>query len=183
MRFSNHRHTGTIFQYSLKKLGSSSLDATFSIESYKMNVLMWTKFMASSMKAANHLGPYFLMNSEVYKNTRFENIDNVFNITQKLMKEHSEEILNVRGLEYSSPSWTRSTLDNDQAIKWAQAKACVYADSVLCVGRMEKAKLKISGCIHHIKKLWESMEKQLNSSGEFHQDFRHCLFSRNPERL
>ena len=28
-----------------------------------------------------------------------------------------------------------------------------------------KAKLKISGCIHHIKMLWESMEKQLNSSG------------------
>ena len=30
-----------------------------------------------------------------------------------------------------------------------------------------KAKLKISGCIHHIKMLWESMEKQLNSSGAF----------------
>ena len=60
--------------------------------------------------------------------------------------------------------------------KWAQAKACVYADSVLCVGRMEKAKLKISGCIHNIKMLWESMEKQLSSSRTFHQDFRHCLF-------
>ena len=39
-----------------------------------------------------------------------------------------------------------------------------------------KAKLKISGCIHHIKMLWESMEKQLNSSGTFSQDFRRCLF-------
>ena len=26
---------------------------------------------------------------------------------------------------------------NDQAIKWAKAKVCVYADSVLGVGRME----------------------------------------------
>ena len=33
-------------------------------------------------KAAIHLGPDFLMISETYKNTRFENIDNVFNISQ-----------------------------------------------------------------------------------------------------
>ena len=35
------------------------------------------------MNAATHLGLDFLMNSEIYKNTRFENIENVFNITQK----------------------------------------------------------------------------------------------------
>ena len=39
-----------------------------------------------------------------------------------------------------------------------------------------KAKLKISGCIHHIKMPWGSMEKQLNSSGKISQDFRPCLF-------
>ena len=53
------------------------------------------------------------------------------------MKEQSEEILNVECLKYSSPSWTRSILVNDQAIKWAKAKVCVHADSVPCVGRME----------------------------------------------
>ena len=40
------------------------------------------------------------------------------------------EILNVRGLEYSSPSSTRSTLVNDQAIKWAgrrSSQACITA--------------------------------------------------------
>ena len=51
----------------------------------------------------------------------------------------SEEILNVRSLDHSSPSWTRSTLFNNKAIKWAKAKVCVYADSVLCVGRIEQA--------------------------------------------
>ena len=69
----------------------------------------------------------------------FENIEIVFNISQKLPKEHPEEILNVRSLEYSSPSRTRSTAVSDEAIKWAKAKACVYADSVLCVGRMEQS--------------------------------------------
>ena len=31
--------------------------------------------MTSSMKVAIHLGPDFLENSEVYKNTKFENIE------------------------------------------------------------------------------------------------------------
>ena len=51
--------------------------------------------------------------------------------------EHSEEILNVKCLEYSSLSWARSVLSHDQAIKWAKATACVYADSVPCVGQMK----------------------------------------------
>ena len=54
--------------------------------------------MGSSMKADIHLVPDFLMNSEIYKNTRFENIENVFNITHKSIHEHSEKILIVKGL-------------------------------------------------------------------------------------
>ena len=61
----------------------------------------------------------------------------MFNITQKMMKEHSEEILSVECLEFSSPSWTRSILANDQEIKWTKAKVCVYANSVLCVGQVK----------------------------------------------
>ena len=65
-------------------------------------------FMTSSMKATIHLRPDFQKkNSEIYKNTRFENIENVFNVSQKFIQEYSEEILIVRGLEYSSLSWTR----------------------------------------------------------------------------
>ena len=48
--------------------------------------------MASSMKAPIHLGPDFFKNSAIYKNTRFENIENVFNIIQKFIQEHSEEL-------------------------------------------------------------------------------------------
>ena len=70
-------------------------------------------------------------------NTKFEEIDSLFNITQKLAMEHSEEIQNLKWLEYSSPSWARSALSHDQATKWAKAKVCDYADSVLCVGQMK----------------------------------------------
>ena len=91
----------------------------------------------SSMKAAIQLGPNYLANSEVDKNTKFEETESLFNITQKLVMEHSEEILNVKCLEYSSPSWTRSVLSHDQAIQWAKAKVCVYLDSVPRVGQMK----------------------------------------------
>ena len=44
--------------------------------------------MAPSMKAAIHMGSDFLENSEIYKNARFENIENVFIVTQKLVKQY-----------------------------------------------------------------------------------------------
>ena len=49
-----------------------------------------------------------------------------------------EEILNVKTLDYQSPSWTRSALCNDKVIEWVKAKVCVYADSVLCLGKVEQ---------------------------------------------
>ena len=61
MRFSNHRYMGKVFQRLQKKL-------------------------RSAMKAAIHFGQDSLRNWEISKNTRFENIENVFNITQKMNK-------------------------------------------------------------------------------------------------
>ena len=60
--------------------------------------------MSSSMKAAIHLGPNYLANFEVHKNTNFEEIQSFFNITEKLILEHSEEILNVNTINSTFPS-------------------------------------------------------------------------------
>ena len=97
------------------------------------------KFMSSSMKAAIHLVPNYLANSKIYKYRKCEEIVKVCSalFRQKWVRKHSEEILNVKCLEYSSPSWARSVLSHDQAIKWAKAQVCVYAESVLCVGQMK----------------------------------------------
>ena len=54
MKFSDHQHMEKIFQCVQKKLGRTSIKASFSVESYKTNVLTWRMFMASSMKAAIH---------------------------------------------------------------------------------------------------------------------------------
>ena len=145
--------------------------------------------MSSSMKAVIHLGPNDLENSEIHTNTQFEEIESLFSITQKLVMEHSEEILNVKCLEYSSPSWARSVLSHDQAIKWAQKYVSMLIPFYV-LDRWRKVqerwtdgkvKWKDSGFIRLIKMQWESMEKQLNSIGKISQDF-HVYSSRDPRK-
>ena len=60
--------------------------------------------MSSSMEAAILLGPNYVENLEVYKNTDFEETQNLFGITQKLISDHSAEILKVNTIESTSPS-------------------------------------------------------------------------------
>ena len=119
-----------------KKLGITAGYSTFAFEALKTNVMVWRMFMSSSMQAAIHLGPNYLTNLEVNKNTNFDETHSLFNITQKLISKHSEEILNVRAVESTPPSWTRSTLSHDQMIRWTKAKVRIYAYSVLCLGKM-----------------------------------------------
>ena len=102
----------------------------------KTNVLMWALFMSSAMLSVIHLGPNYIENLEVCKNTNFEEILSLFGITQKLMAEHSEEILNMKPIEGAAPSCARSAPSHDQVIKLTKAKVRVYSDSVPCLGKL-----------------------------------------------
>ena len=127
MKYTNHQYMTKIFHFFQKKLGTTEGYSTISVDALKTNVLIWSMFMSSSMKAAIHLWPNCLANLEVYKNTNFEEIQSLFNTTQKLILEHSEEILNVNTIGSASPSWTRSAVSHDQ-------------DSVLCLGKMNDSR-------------------------------------------
>ena len=85
-----------------------------SMEAKKTDISLWMLFMVSSMQAALHMDPS-------YTDSEFENIESLFNITSKMIGENSE-IMNVSSLEASSPTCERSTLLNDQAMKWAKAR-------------------------------------------------------------
>ena len=74
-----------VFQPLQKKLGITSGYSTFAMEATKTNVLIWGSFMSSSMKAAIHLGPNYTETLEVHTNTNFEDIQNLFNSTPKLV--------------------------------------------------------------------------------------------------
>ena len=132
MQISSHQCLGKVFQNLQKKLGITETSPKLGIEAIKTNALMWGLFMSSTMKAAIHLGPNYTENLKVYKNTNFEEIQNLFGITQKLFLEHSDEILNVKFIESIVLSWMRFILFHDQVIKWTKAIVRVYSDSVLC---------------------------------------------------
>ena len=66
--------------------------------------------MSSSMKAAIHPGQYCAENVAVFKKFDIEEIQDLFSITQRLVLDHSEEILNVKVMESTDPSWIRSRL-------------------------------------------------------------------------
>ena len=81
-----NQYMSKIFICLRKKLGMTATISTFTKEAHKTNVLMWGMFMTPSMEVVIHLGPNFKSNSEKYKNTKFEEIESVFNITQKLVR-------------------------------------------------------------------------------------------------
>ena len=72
--------------------------------------------------------------------TNIDEILNLFNITQILILEHSEEIVKVNTIDSASPSWKRSVLSHDQVIQWTKARVPVRSDSVLCLGKMNESK-------------------------------------------
>ena len=119
------------------------------------------------------------------KNTQINNIEGLFNVTTNLIADNTE-IRNVKRLEWGSHSWTRSTLFNDRAIQLTKAKVYVYSDSVLCLGRIyttgdaiEQWKGQVATFReenHSFNELWEWMENQLNSSGNFSQHSPNCRF-------
>ena len=63
----------------------------------------------------------------VFKNMQFDEIKNVFSITQRLVLENVEEMKNVRVIDSSDPSRVKPQISHPQAIKWTKAEVHVYA--------------------------------------------------------
>ena len=88
------------------------------------------------MQAALHLGQHYYENFVFYRNTNFEELNTLFDITQRLILEQDFEILNVSTIEWTFTPWMRFTLLHDTVVKWAKAKVHVHSDSVLCLGEI-----------------------------------------------
>ena len=79
--------------------------------------------MASSMKAAIHLGPDFLMNSETYKNTRFENIQQHHSKFNRSVRGPDPVSNHVQNKKISSPSWTRINIGQRSSDQMGEGKS------------------------------------------------------------
>ena len=83
--------------------------------------------MSTTMKSAVRVGLQYQENLVAFKNTNFEELKTLFDITLRLIVEQSSEILSVSTMIYMFSPWMRTTLCHDQDIKWAKAKVHVYS--------------------------------------------------------
>ena len=79
------------------------------MNSAKMHISIWTRFMASSMQAAFFMDPNDEKNLEVFKNFEFENSKGLFGNT-KMMIEGNSEIENVFPADVASSLWEETRI-------------------------------------------------------------------------
>ena len=148
--------------------------------------------MATTMKAAVHLGPNYTKNMELCKNANFEEIQNLFNVTQRLSMDHPAEILKVLTIDWTSLSCQRSTLMHDQVITWTKAKCMstqipsyVWERCQNIRKRSENEKINFKNFDSPIlmQNYLELTESRLTSSGIFPQGLPHWKCSRKSRKI
>ena len=108
----------------------------------------------------------------------------MFDISEKLIAEQSDEIYGVNTTNWGDSSWKHlSLIGDEEVISLSHAKVYVFSDSVLCLGKVHQnaqpntfweGKLMWFK-VHHNTELWTQLtENRWNSSGIFSQDSPHC---------
>ena len=63
----------------------------------------------------------------------------MFDISEKLISEQSDEIYGVKTINKEDSSWKYFSLFGDeQVISLPHTKVCVFSDSVLCLGKIHE---------------------------------------------
>ena len=107
MQISDHRYLEEVFNKA----------PAIGIEALKTNVLIWGLFMSTTTKASIHLGPTYTGILEVYRNTNFEELQNLVLIGPSSWNSECDND------DWTAPSWARSALGHDQVIRWTKAKS------------------------------------------------------------
>ena len=118
-----------------KILDHSSEDAMQDIEKFSMICGM---FMSPTLEASVFMGKNHSDNAHSIKNTG-ENLTlkQMFDISEKLVLEQSDEIFGVSQISWEDSSWKQLSLVNDEeVISFSHAKVYVFSDSVLCLGKV-----------------------------------------------
>ena len=95
----NREYTRKVVQNIKNQLRHDECISEISINSEKMNISIWTRFMASSMQAALHMDPSNEKNLELFKNSEFENINDLFGIPRMMIEGNSEKCISCRHCE------------------------------------------------------------------------------------
>ena len=91
-------------------------------------------FMSSTLEASVFIGKNYSDNLHSIKNTGNNlTMKQMFDISEKLIVGQSDEIIGV-----TPTNWESSLVNDEEVISLSHAKAYVFSDSVLCLGKVNQ---------------------------------------------
>ena len=119
-----------------KRQKQSSKDATQDSDKHSV---IWGMFMSSTMQASVFMEKNYLENLHSIKNTEDLTMTQMFNISEKLISEQSDEIYRVKTINWEDSSWKYfSLIGDEEVINLQHTKVYVFSDYVLCLGRVNE---------------------------------------------
>ena len=114
----------------------SSKDATQDSDKHSV---IWGMFMSSTLRASVFMVKNYSDNWHSIKKTEDLTMKQMFDISEKLISEQSDEIYGVKRINWEDSSWKYlSLLGDEQVISLQCTEVCVFSDSVLCLGKMNE---------------------------------------------
>ena len=140
-----------------KRQKQSSMDATEDSEEHSV---LWRMFMSSTLQASVFMRKNYSDKWHSIKNTKDLTMKQMFDISEKLVFEQSDEIFGVKTINWENSSWKYlSLIGDEQVISLQRKRIYVFSDSVLCLGKVnENARSNIA---------WEERLEWFKSSPEY----------------
>ena len=94
-------------------------------------------FKSSTLQASVFMVKNYSDNWHSIKNTEDLTMKQMFDISEKLISEQSDEIYGVKTINWGHSSWKYLSLIGDEPIiNLQRTKVYVFSDSVSCLGKM-----------------------------------------------
>ena len=91
--------------------------------------------MSSTLEASVFMGKNYLEKLHSIKNTEDLKMKQMFDISEKLISEQSDEIYGVNAIHWEDSSWRCLSLVGDEEVNFLHKKVYVFSDSALCLGK------------------------------------------------
>ena len=96
-------------------------------------------FVSSTLQASVFMGKNYSDNWHSNKNTENLTMKQMFDISEKLTTEQSDEIYGMSTINWEDSSWKKLFLvGGEEVINLSHTKVYVFSDSVLCFGKMNE---------------------------------------------
>ena len=119
-----------------KRQYQSSKDA---MQDSDKHSVIWRMFMSSTLQASVFMVENYSDNWHSIKNTEDLTMKQMFDISEKLISEQSDEIYGVNTINWEDSSWNHLFLvGGEKVISLSHIKVYVFSDSVLCLGKMNE---------------------------------------------